>query len=51
MVKEKVAAPMAATEEESLGGNCPKFVGLAGAADANPKFKRWAAGANDDECE
>jgi hypothetical protein len=52
MVKEKVAAPTAATEEESLGGNCPKFVGLAGAVDANPKFKRWAAGANDDEfCE
>ena len=56
MVKEKVAAPMAvpeaATEEESLGGNCPKFVGLAAAADGNPKFKRWAAGSNDDEfCE
>ena len=51
MVKEKVAAPTAATEEESLGGNCPKFVGLPGADDANPKFKRWAAGANNDECE
>jgi len=56
MVKEKVAAPVAvpeaATEEESLGGNCPKFVGLAAAADGNPKFKRWAAGSNDDEfCE
>ena len=49
MVKEKVAAPTAATEEESLGGNCPKFVGLPGADDANPKFKRWAAGANNDE--
>merc|ERR1719253_1959923 len=52
MVKEKVAAPMTATEEESLGGNCPKFVGLPGADDANPKFKRWASGANNDEfCE
>ena len=51
MVKEKVAAPTAATQEESLGGNCPKFVGLPGADDANPKFQRWAAGANNDECE
>ena len=45
MVKEKVAAP-----EEALAGNCPKFVGLGGTDDGNPKFKRWS-GSKDDECE
>ena len=51
--KEKLvtpsAAPLAASEDEALAGNCPKFVGLGGAHDGNPN-KRWS-GSKEDECE
>ena len=40
LVKEKVATPEAASEEEAIAGNCPKFVSLNGNTNGKSKFSQ-----------
>ena len=40
LVKEKVATPEAASEEEAIAGNCPKFVSLNGNTNSKSKFSQ-----------
>ena len=51
MVKEKVAAPVAAPEGDARKESCPKFVGRGSSADGNPRLKGSSSEKEDAYCE